>query len=136
MNRPDFQNCAACEMPRSCQGVRHCAKKLTHRPRDPASLNCRIEALIAEHGPATVDDIAPLLPDVPRDSVRNTLANLRKTERLVVAKYGGALGRGLGSAPATYDLPGRCEPALREAPPEPFVRPAIASVWDLGRTAA
>ena len=26
MNRPDFQNCAKCEMPRSCQDVRHCAK--------------------------------------------------------------------------------------------------------------
>ena len=26
-DRPDFKNCEKCEMPRSCQGVRHCAKK-------------------------------------------------------------------------------------------------------------
>lgn len=127
--RPDFKNCDACELPRSCQGVRHCAKH--HRPRDPQSLRCRVEAAVAQHGPCTVDAIEPLLPDYTREQILNALAELRKTHRLVMTERGPRLGRGRGSAPATYDTPERGKPYTRPAP-----RPMVASVFDLWRLAA
>ena len=45
MSRPDFVNCPECEMPRSCQGVRHCAKKpgAPVTPRQAQVLTCYVK---------------------------------------------------------------------------------------------
>ena len=98
-----------------------------HRPRDPQSLRGRVESLVGEHGPCTVDDIAPLVPDATRSQVRQTMCDLGKEGRLAVSAMGAWLGRGSGRRPATYDLPGR-----RSETPK-INRQRVASVWDLGR---
>lgn len=127
-DRPDFQNCDACEMPRSCQGVRSCAKKKPpHRPREPQSARGRVEALIAKHGPASINDLAPHAPDLPRQQIQQALLSLCSEGRLVIAERGRKLGYGGGSLPSVYALP--------DHRVQPQARPMIASVFDLGKHA-
>lgn len=130
-NRHEFKNCDACELPRSCQGVRSCAKKICHRPRDPQSMQGQVEAMVEQHGPCTVDQIAPHLPAFSRAQILAAMGNLRTAGRLVITDACKALGKGYGSAPAEYDLADRAAAkAITEGP-----WAGISSVWDLGRSA-
>lgn len=108
---------------------------LNHRPRDARSMFSQIEAAVAKHGPCSVDVIAPLLPAFTRSQIRTALGSLRSSGRLVLTSLGRHLGRGGGSTPAEYDIPGRT-PGIERTPKitseEPARPPRVASVWQLG----
>lgn len=126
-DRKPFENCAACEMPRSCQGVRYCAKREhPHRPRNPDSIMCRVQAAVEQHGPCTVDVLLPHLPDLTRAQVNAGLSELRRYGRLDIAEYGKPQGRGAGRSSAVYAV-------ASAKPPKPAAPRMITSVFDLGR---
>lgn len=72
------------------------------RPRHPESFACRVEALVAQHGPATCDDIVRLAPDITRKQATSALIFLNKAQRLYIYKRGAHLGYLKGEAPSVY----------------------------------
>lgn len=74
-----------------------------------------IIAVIEKRGPSTLDDIAPLFPDLPRVTVQKALANAKARGFLEIRSRRTWLGR-RGQAPCIYAVPGSRR---------------IASVWDL-----
>ena len=104
--------------------------KNPHRPRDPLSYRGRVEALVAQHGPASADDLAPLATDLPRSSIVSALTGLCHDGRLELVQRGHGLGRGKGSTPSVYAI------ATQRPKPAPVRRPVVASVFDLGKHVA
>lgn len=76
------------------------------------SLTATVAEMVKERGRATVNDLAPVLPDFTRDQIIQALQN---------AKRLGQLNCDSGRRPATYFLPGKVTAAR---PP--------ASAWELG----
>lgn len=96
------------------------------------SLMKEVEALVALHGPCTVDALMPHMGAEPRRKVQRAMNHLHDCDRLVLVRRGKNLGKGRGSESSTYALATkeRPEPAVIIASPT-----RVASVWELGRVA-
>ena len=77
-------------------------------------------ALIEEIGTGTVEDILPDMEDCTRAQVIKALQNARLEKLIECEGPGPRMSSGRGSKPATYR-------AIRKT----YVRPTVASVWDL-----
>ena len=95
----------------------------------------QVTEIIAQRGPSTLDDIAPLLPDVPREKGSSALQNARNYGMLYIYAYGERpFGQRGGKSPATYAAvtEGKKPPPVNDDPmaPRGFI-PNVNSVWGL-----
>jgi hypothetical protein len=105
------------------------------------SLLRQVTAMIAERGPSTLDDIAPLFPDIERKTVQKAIGNARAmgllhSEPAPPGKFGYSLATYVVTDKAN-DAPTRKLPTFTEERPPTrggaFWQQRIASVFDLGR---
>lgn len=87
------------------------------RRKETVSLRATVAKLVAQRGEATIDDLAPLLPDYSRHQIMQAMQNARYAGMLDCdgPKWGGRYGR----MPGTY----------RPADPGKPARAAASSVW-------
>lgn len=95
---------------------------------------CRhVAAIVAERGPSTLDDIAPMFPDIERRTIQKALSNA-KTMKLIDTIPGKTTKGSWGLPMATYIVLedsefGRQSDVVR---PHRGIIPNVSSVWQLG----
>jgi hypothetical protein len=63
-----------------------------------------VEALVAQHGPCTWEDITTHAPDITREQAVRALLSLRQQGRIILWQRGRNLGWPKGTEPSAYAI--------------------------------
>ena len=103
----------------------------------------QVAAIIAERGPSTLDDIAPLFPSLPRKTVQKAMSNARSLSLLdtgvvdlIVGSMGGTMATYVATELSLEPQPPRNGYMSQKRPYKPVndapVRVRVSSVFQLG----